>query len=389
MTSATPQPSAPQTQHTLLAVNPTAMTSGAERVLMDYLEHCQDHGWKVSCASPPGPLTEALTARNLTWHELPDMKLASGQRFRAAVAMMSQWREASVRLRTLSADADVVLTNGLMAIPALRLAKLSVPVLWLVHDVVVRRDLQLVVRSAAAAVDHAIAVSECSAVFPRAAGIPATVVLNGTPFPLPRAPVTMPLPPTIGVSGVLTPWKGHDVFLDAAALVAAERDDVRFELMGGVPPKDDGYAASLRGRAERPDLAGRVAFLGHVTDPVARVRSWSLAVSPSVDPEACPLNVLEAMSVGVPMVVTDHGGAAELIGDAGRRVAPRDAAALAAAMLELVSDEQLHRSMRVRGPAMIEEKHQIQAVCERFAAVLATRAGAGKRSRRRVRGDRP
>lgn len=351
----------------VLAVNPTSMTSGAERVLLDYLVFLQLEGWDVCCASPPGPMQDRATQAGLRWAEIPDLKLASGNKATSGLAMTRAWRRASTALQGLAEDADVVVVNGLMALPALRLARLSCPVTWLVHDVVVRKDLQLLVRGAAGAVTRAITVSECAAEFPRSVGIATTVVLNGTPFPLPRAPITMPTPPTVGVSAVLTPWKGHDVLLEAAAQTPAS---VRFELMGGIPVKDEDYVASLHARASQPDLAGRVRFLGHVDDPVARLRTWSVAVSPSVEPEACPLNVLEAMSVGVPMVVTDHGGAAELIADAGLRVSPRDADALATGINAALTETEDHRRMRLRGPEIIDERHRIEDVCARFAAAL-------------------
>lgn len=361
-----------ETARSILAINPTAMTSGAERVLVDYLTIMAESGWSVRCASPDGPLRAYVEAAGLAWEVLPDMKLPAGNKLRAMGRMAGSWKAAATRISELAESADVVLTNGLMGLPALRLARLSVPVVWLVHDVVVRTDLQLIVRGAAGAVDRAIAVSECSAAFPRAAGIESTVVLNGTPFPLPRAPVTMPTPPVVGVSAVLTPWKGHVAFLDAVAQVVAHPDlpDVRVEIMGGTPAKDGEYVAELRARAEQPDLAGRVTFLGHVDDPVGRLRTWALAVSPSIDPEACPLNVLEAMSVGVPMVVTDHGGAAELIGDAGRKVTPRDPDALAAGIIALLTDADEHRRMRLRGPEIIDAGHRAPDVGRRFTAVI-------------------
>jgi len=353
----------------VLAVNPTSMTSGAERVLIDYLSFLQSQGWDVLCASPLGPMRDRAARARLPWAEIPDLKLASGNKAAAGLTMTRAWRRAATELQKLAKGTDVVVANGLMALPALRLARLACPVTWLVHDVVVRKDLQLLVRGAAGAVSRAIPVSECAAEFPRSVGIDTTVVLNGTPYPLPRAPVTMPTPPTVGVSAVLTPWKGHDVFLEAAARIPAP---VRFELMGGIPAKDEEYVASLQARAAQPDLAGRVSFLGHVDDPVGRLRTWSVAVSPSVEPEACPLNVLEAMSVGVPMVVTDHGGAAELIADAGLRVMPRDPAALAAGITAALTDTEDHRRMRLRGPKIIDERHRIEDVCGRFEAALVS-----------------
>ncbi|MDQ1466905.1 MAG: hypothetical protein QOH10_1320, partial [Actinomycetota bacterium] len=110
-------------------------------------------------------------------------------------------------------------------------------------------------------------------------------------------------------------------------------------------------------RASEPDLAGRVRFLGHVADPLARLRQWSVAVSASIDPEAGPLTALEAMSVGVPFVATDHGGVTEVLGDAGLLVPPGDIDALAAAISRLLDDDELRARCHAAGPQAIVARH--------------------------------
>lgn len=363
----------------VLAVNPTAMFSGAERVLVDYLTHLQASDWTVRCACPEGPLTDQLAARGLPWAPIEDLKLPAGNKVRAVTDMARAWRAAGRSFGDLAINADLVLVNGLMALPALRMAGLSAPLVWLVHDVIVRPDLQLLVRGAAGAVDLAVPVSEAAAVFPRRCDIPATVVRNGTDFPVPLAtPATSPALPVVGVSAVLTPWKGHEVFLQAAALVD---EPARFELMGGAPPKDEAHRRRLVALADVPELRDRVAFLGHVTAPLDQLRSWTIAVSPSIDPEACPLNVLEAMSVGVPMVVTNHGGAAELIDDAGLKVPPRDPVALADGITRLLRDDATRATASRRGPEIVAEHYQRHDVARRFADVLTAAVTAGPRVR--------
>jgi len=361
----------------LLAVNPTSMFSGAERVLVDYLVHLQTAGWLVRCACPEGPLRQELAERGLMWKLLEDVKLPAGNKVRALSQMTGAWRRAADQMQQLARDADVVLVNGLMALPALRKASVPVPVVWLVHDVIVRRDLQILVRGSAAAVDLAVPVSEAASVFPSRCGIPATVVLNGTDFPVPLAtPAPKPAVPVVGVSAVLTPWKGHEIFLEAAAMV---REPATFELMGGAPPKDDGYRQRLETLAAVPALRGRVGFLGHVQEPLKQLGTWTIAVSPSIDPEACPLNVLEAMSMGVPMVVTNHGGAAELIHDAGLKVAPRDPVALADAITRLLRNEEERNAASHRGPQIVKARYRREDVAARFASVMADAVANGKR----------
>ena len=71
------------------------------------------------------------------------------------------------------------------------------------------------------------------------------MVHNGVPWPVDPAPD--PGRRIVGINGLLTPWKGHQVLLDAVELLP---DDVTVEMMGGVLPKDTDHAAALRRRAE-------------------------------------------------------------------------------------------------------------------------------------------
>ena len=61
---------------------------------------------------------------------------------------------------------------------------------------------------------------------------------------------------------------------------------------------------------------------------------------PSVEPESYGLVLVEALASGTPVVTTDHGGPPEIVARAtpgtARAVAPGDADALAAALLELL-----------------------------------------------------
>jgi glycosyltransferase involved in cell wall biosynthesis len=159
----------------------------------------------------------------------------------------------------------------------------------------------------------------------------------------------------VGCAAALTSWKGQDVLLEAARLLPAE---VRIELAGGSFPKDGPYVEGLHRSAAADDLAGRVAFLGRVDDPLECMRRWTVCVSPSTDPEAGPLHVLEAMSVGVPLVGTDHGGTPEVLGDAGLLVPPSDGPALAHAISRLLEDPDLHRRCAAAGPRLVAAHYQ-------------------------------
>ncbi|HEX6310132.1 MAG TPA: glycosyltransferase family 4 protein [Acidimicrobiia bacterium] len=342
----------PQRVHRrLLAVNPTGIVSGAELALLRLLDAARNDGWDVAVAAPPGPLVARIEALGLRRVEIPDLKLAALPRVLAVPVTATRWLRAAPALHRAASGADLVLTNGLLALPALRFARIRAPVVWFVHDVIGRRDRLALLRRFGSVVDVAIAPSDAVTPPLRARGLEIRLVRNGTLFPVAPAPVVAPAPPVVGAVALLTQWKGLHVLLDAVGRLA--RDDVVVEIMGGVLPGDESYAAGLHHRAAEPDLAGRVRFLGQVAEPLERMRGWALMVSASVEPEAAPLSVLEAMSIGLPIVGTDHGGTPEVLGDAGLLVEPGDVEAMATAIERLLDDAVLRQRCAQAGPRIV------------------------------------
>lgn len=350
----------------LLAVNHTGAVSGGEKVLLRMLAGARQRGWETTVASPDGPLVAQAAEVGSTWLPLPDLILPGGRLPVAGAVFGARNAVAARRIRSAPAP-DVVVATGMRVLPVLRLAAPRGRVVWIAQSMVDRPRWRLLVRACGGAVDTAMAVSQAVADSIGPSRFPTTVVPNGTPWPVaPAAAADPPTPPVLGCAAMLTPWKGHDVLLEAVARLA--HPDVSLELMGGTYPKDEGYAESLRRRAQQPDLAGRVRFLGHVEDPLARMRTWTVAVLPSVEPEAAPLSVLEAMSVGVPVIATDHGGPPEMVGDAGALVPPRDPDAMAAAIGALLQDTGLRRRCAEAGPRIVESDfrldHQIDTLLD-------------------------
>jgi glycosyltransferase involved in cell wall biosynthesis len=335
-------------------------------VLLRYLRHARDGGHQVLCLVPPGGFAAELAAAGIRTRAIPELTLPAGVRAAALTRAATRWPVVAARLCRAAAGADLVLVNGFLALPAVRLARLRAPVAWLAHDVVRKPAWQGVLRGCAPAVTTALCVSDAVAASIRPAGIQTRLVRNGTPWPVPPARPDPAATPVVGASAVLTSWKGQHVLLEAVAALPA----IRLELIGGRFARDGRYAEQLARRAAQPDLAGRVRILGHLDDPLARMRGWTVAVSASVQPEAAPLAVLEAMSLGLPLVGTDHGGTPEVLGDAGLLVPPGDPAALAAALRRLIADPRLHRRCAAAGPAAIAAGLRLQDAAGAFLAEL-------------------
>lgn len=352
----------------LLAVSHTGLWSGAETVLLRLLERTRAEGWDVAAATPAGPLADRVRAAGVRWSPLPDLKLPPGPRPLAVALLVARNIRAARSLRRAAAGADVVVANGLLSLPALRVARVGRPTAWIVHDVVRRPSWRRLARVCRPAVDLAIAVSDAVADPLRMLGFRTDVVRNGTPWPVDGRPDVLAGPPIVGCAAMLTPWKGQHVLLDAIARLPT--NDVIVELAGGAFPKDGAYVERLRRRATDSDLVGRVRFLGDVPDLPARLRTWTVAVSASIDPEAGPLNVLEAMSVGIPLVGTDHGGTPEVLGDAGLLVPPGDPDAMATAIHRLLFDSALRRRCADAGRRQVADGLSLDAQLGRLVDVL-------------------
>ncbi|MBT9173999.1 MAG: N-acetyl-alpha-D-glucosaminyl L-malate synthase [Syntrophomonadaceae bacterium] len=135
--------------------------------------------------------------------------------------------------------------------------------------------------------------------------------------------------------------KDHRNFVHAAGKVAAEYPGARFLLCGsGVTAENRELDGWLRAAGVRD----RCHLLGQREDVPRLMAALDVAVSSSLG-EAFPLVVGEAMSCGVPCVVTDVGDSALIVGDTGKVVPSEDFAALACGIGELLEAGAERRSL--------------------------------------------
>ncbi len=174
---------------------------------------------------------------------------------------------------------------------------------------------------------------------------------------------------TAGIIAALRPDKAHDIFLQAAALVAAANPATHFLVVGDGPRR-----AFLEELAGRLGLGGRVSFLGFRRDVGDILAALDMAVlSSNPQQETLSVAALEAMSAGVPVVATRVGFMEEIVVDGvtGRLVPPRDPEALAGAMLELFRDGAARREMGRRARGLVRERHSLEGMTRAFEALFA------------------
>jgi glycosyltransferase involved in cell wall biosynthesis len=159
-------------------------------------------------------------------------------------------------------------------------------------------------------------------------------------------------PLIVAVVGQVAPEKGLHTLAEAAAILRTRGIDAVVAVAGNV---GHGYARPGRARSAtwrrveslRENYVGRLheaargapfTILGKLRPDDLRVllAAADVFASPSLTPEPCPLPVLEALAMDLPVVASDDGGYPELVGDAGVLLPPDQPGALADVLQELL-----------------------------------------------------
>lgn len=171
--------------------------------------------------------------------------------------------------------------------------------------------------------------------------------------------------PVVSFVGRLSPEKRPDLFLEAAARVAAAVPGARFVLAGEGPERP-------RLERQRHDLGldDRVDLPGFTEDPWRLLAQTDVLVCPS-DTEGSPRIVLEAMAAGVPVVATAVGGVPHVIrgGSEGVVVAPGDAARLAVGVAGLLRSPGRAQRLARAAQARFRRDFTLDIMARRVASV--------------------
>lgn len=163
------------------------------------------------------------------------------------------------------------------------------------------------------------------------------------------------------------PMKDHATFLGAAAHFARARPEARFVMAGHGMERGNSALMEL---IAAQGIGDRVLLLGERRDLATIYLAADVVTLSSAFGEGFPNVLAEAMSCGIPCVATDIGDSAEIIGDTGAIVPPRDPAALAAGWEKLAGlpdDERRERGAAAR--ARIVERYDLAVIIARYEAL--------------------
>ena len=157
----------------------------------------------------------------------------------------------------------------------------------------------------------------------------------------------------IGTAGRLVPVKGQADLIRAMARILPTMHAARLLIAGEGPLQDD-----LVALAARLGITDACVFAGHRADVHDVLAAMDIFVLPSLS-EGIPMALLEAMSLGVPVVATRVGGMPEVVQHraTGLLVPPGDDGALADACLELAQRREWATEIGAAGRRVVTEEY--------------------------------
>ncbi len=168
--------------------------------------------------------------------------------------------------------------------------------------------------------------------------------------------------PLVGIIGRLSPEKGHEIFLKAAAQVSRPLPQVHFLVVGSGALEE-----KLRRQARLLQIAPKVHFLKGRPEIGPIFAALNLVVVSSLY-EGCSNVVLEAMACGLPVVATRVGGNPEVIddGETGLLVPSGDSARLSRAVEELLRDPVRAQALGERARLQVQQRFGLPAMVRKM-----------------------
>lgn len=168
----------------------------------------------------------------------------------------------------------------------------------------------------------------------------------------------------IGLIARFDPMKDHGTFFKSADMIAKRRRDVVFILAGkGIHYKN----RKLMSMVPESLKDGRVFLLGSRDDPDVLTSSFDIATSSSAFGEGFSNTIAEAMSCGIPCVVTDVGDSALIVGEDGFVVKPRDHLGFFSACMRLIEmGEEKRRKIGEKARRRIIDNFEIRKIINKY-----------------------
>ncbi len=162
--------------------------------------------------------------------------------------------------------------------------------------------------------------------------------------------------------------KGVREFANAAKIVKQDYPSAKFQLLGPYDSSPDKISAEEVSQWQRD---GQIEYLGETDNVKPFIMACHIYTLPSYH-EGLPRSVLEAMSIGRPILTTDAAGCRDTVvnGENGWLVPTRDVEALASRMIWFIENSEQWQSMATNSRRMVEDKFNVDQVNEAIGNII-------------------
>lgn len=159
--------------------------------------------------------------------------------------------------------------------------------------------------------------------------------------------------------GRINKIKGLDLLARAFADLSTILKDIKLVIVG----PDDGYLSSLQKLVDILEISDRVLFTGPLygQEKLEAYIDAEVYVLPSFY-ETFPVAVLEAFACGIPVIVTDRCGIADVINSQAGLVVPYDKDQLKHALLQMLGDVKMRQEFGEKGRLLVREKYNWEMI---------------------------
>lgn len=174
-------------------------------------------------------------------------------------------------------------------------------------------------------------------------------------------------PAEIGTVGRLVTSKGCRYLIEAIALIKRSFPGIKLSVAGGGFLRND-----LESLVKKLDLTENVRFLGVKDNIAGFLNSIDIFVSPTLY-ESFGITLIEAQVCRKPVVASNVGSVPEIIkdGETGLLVPPRDAGAIAGAVIRLIRDKGLSKKLGEAGFESVRKNYTIEKAMEKLEGLYA------------------
>lgn len=173
----------------------------------------------------------------------------------------------------------------------------------------------------------------------------------------------------LGIAARLVSAKGHEFLFRTVASLIESAPDVKVLALG-----EGELEEPLKELVHDLDIERQVTFAGYRDDMPYCTQAFDIGVQPSIDCDTSSFSLKEQMAAHKPVVASDHGGLTEIVEDGveGFVVPQGTVEPLAEALLKLVQDAELRKSMGEAGRRRVLREFTVEVFAEKTVEAYRT-----------------